>query len=246
MGSWRRRTRPGRRNRQLVERDRPDDRVDHRDRDCDLNAGTAPWQSTGDPGEDGPGDGGVLNVNGHGVNLEDSYQLRGPRLGRPQCPPGLRRRGPGTGLTLLPKSVGPGLRSTGRHNNAAGYEGRTHYGITALSQFENGRLIRKSAGAQSSNRRRGLLAEPTGTAQVDAGVLALPDGAVHAVTVAPDPPRTRRSVRPRGMPASRLTPLGQSRPALCGFLNRARGSQPEVQNMNEFGSPESSKAGARR
>lgn len=207
-------------------------------RDCDLNAGTAPCgRAPAIPGRMVLGDGGVLNVNGHGVNLEDSYQLevRGSVV---LSNLGYVAADRGTGLTLLPKSVGPGLGQLVVTNNGGWYEGRTHYGITTLSQFVNGGLIRKSAGTQSSTIDAAYSRTGAGTAQVDAGVPALPDGAVHAVTVAPG------STYGHGVCATQgyaCIPVADALDKQASLV-RIPGTEPggvslEVQNMNEPGQP---------
>lgn len=144
--------------------------------------GTCGAPVTGTLGQLVVNDTGFLDVNDRGVNLVDQYRLKVSGTLR------LRNNGyvaadRGTGLELVLKTTTTGRGTLLIANDGGWYEGRTLYGLTALTTVSNGGLIRKSAGTGSSIIDATYTKVGTGAVRVDSGTLALPSGVVQRATV---------------------------------------------------------------
>lgn len=128
------------------------------------------------------GNRGLIDVTPLGVNLTDEYQLRvhGTVKLRGQ---GYVSADRGTSLELLPKLNTAGVGTLLITNNGGWYEGRTLYGVTALSTVVNGGLIRKSAGTGTSVVVGTYTRVGTGAIRVDRGTLSMPEGVDHDAIV---------------------------------------------------------------
>ncbi|HET7398904.1 MAG TPA: hypothetical protein VFJ94_10320 [Intrasporangium sp.] len=128
------------------------------------------------------GDNGLVDVTPLGVNLFDQYQLKVRGT--------LRLRGTayvaadrGTSLELLPRTTTTGVGTLLITNNGGWYEGRTLYGVSALSAVTNAGLVHKSAGTGTSVVVGSYTRAGAGTIRVGQGTLSMPDQVRHAVTV---------------------------------------------------------------
>lgn len=129
-------------------------------------------------------DNAVLDVNGLGVNLLDSYRILVRGLLVLSGTGAYVSADRGTTLELRPKSAGGGVGELRIANDGGWYEGFTRYGITTLSTVINAGLIHKSAGTGTSVVSATYKAVGAGTARVDSGSLSLPPNVAHPVHVA--------------------------------------------------------------
>ncbi len=129
-------------------------------------------------------DNAVLDVNGLGVNLFDSYRILVRGLLVLSGSGAYVSADRGTTLELRPKSAGGGVGELRLANDGGWYEGFTRYGITTLSTVINAGLIHKSAGSGTSVVSATYKAVGAGTARVDSGSLSLPPNVAHPVHVA--------------------------------------------------------------
>lgn len=122
--------------------------------------------------------GGLVLVDGRNVNLFDEYRIEVAGTLRLSGGSAFVAADHGTGLTVLDGGT------FAVRNDGGWYEGRDPFGLP-ISSIDNAGLIVKSAGAGTSNLYAGFPDGRAGVVRVTSGVLALPDGTVSGVEVAP-------------------------------------------------------------